>query len=576
MLAEPLPVALSGEERRRRDLVEAKLTRARRVALMYGEELSSRERADMMGADLYMCKHSDVYFINSWGWVQAPKLGEMYPELLEIPFVLWPAQEEVSEWLDERVAAEEDAIVRKGREIGVTWLMLWKRLAAWMFRGSSSKLFSRKQDLVDRRYDSESLFEKLRFGIRKLPPHLWPNQKRRVAGLDPVLDNREMLKNWHNAAEITGESTNLGSGRGGRRGVLVLDEFGQVEPLLAANVVRSTESVARSRWFSFNYNPLYGKSHPSMVLFEEKGPEQKRWLRWQTDPYRDEDFLASKTFPVGSLSADEAAVEYDADDRNIGGLAIWRFDKQRIGYTDTPDNARELKAGRAAWDCAGGMDFGSGWSLCVMVNALIDWTEDPRNFRILVDSEGVWQQTAWQSVAADGRELLQRYGGYKLLWGDPGGQAPESDQQNWITNLRAGGIPIWALPYVVNREDVELWARRYVQLLMDSGRLLIHLDNCPWLVTSMTEWRLDVPKGITDLKYLNKRFVRPRHDEFSHACKAFLYMVAGVVRAARERIAAGKSAAKRARMPDVEDLGGEGSVDAWRSLYRGEIFGDED
>jgi hypothetical protein len=135
---------------------------------------------------------------------------------------------------------------------------------------------------------------------------------------------------------------------------------------------------------------------------------------------------------------------------------------------------------------------------------------------------------------------------------------------------------VYPLPAAVNREDVSLWTRRYVQHLLNLRRLHIHAERCPWLLESLSEWQLDVPKGITSLEHLSKRFIRPRHDQYSHACKALEYLVAGVMIEMQRRISTGRRKASRAQqIVDNDDLVGDGSVNAWTALYQDSIFGED-
>jgi hypothetical protein len=541
-------------------MAAAKVARARRYMALYGGD--REQNATLQAADRLMCEHSDTYFINSWGWVRAEKEHED-ASLVDVPFILWPDQIHVSDWLDERVRLAQVALLPKSREIGVTWEVCWKRLASWLFHGFSTLLVSQKEDLVDARHDMGSLFEKIRYGLGKMPSHLWKGGRPRY------VDKHMLLKNMANRGEIRGESTHSGTGRGNRVQVMVFDEFAQVETPLAAKAWRASESVARSRWVIFNPGD---KDHKTYELAENLSPDQVLRVPWRADPYRDEAWRASKVFPRGSLTEAEFRREYECSFEDISSFQIFNFQREKVRYSDAdPAWQRVMVQARAAWDAPGGWDFGSGHSLLVCEMALIDWTDNPANFVIYFDDERVWQQEAWYTAARDVKEALGQYGGRKVHVGDPAGAARESDQTSWISKLNSGGVPLFALPAAVNAEQASLWKRKHFQMLLLQGRIRIHEAKCPVLLESLSAWKLDVPAGVSSLSFLNKRFVHPKKDQYSHPCEAAMYAVDYVMREAARKIAAKKKAA-----PDERSIRGEGSIRDWSSMYRSAVLGDDD
>jgi hypothetical protein len=104
-------------------------------------------------------------FINDWGMTTDPR-----KKISVFPFLLWPEQREFIDWVKVRFDAKEDGLVEKTRDAGVTWLCVAFAVHMWLFQGNAKIGFgSRKETLVDRIGDPDSIFEKIRFFIRGLP-----------------------------------------------------------------------------------------------------------------------------------------------------------------------------------------------------------------------------------------------------------------------------------------------------------------------------------------------------------------------------------------------------------------------
>ena len=114
------------------------------------------------------------------------------------------------------------ALVNKARELGVSWTCMLLCQHAFMFENRfSAKVGSRKEEFVDSASE-DSLYGKLRSNYRKQPKHLQGASKEKYLH----------LRNKATDSEIIGEATNPGFGRGGRKTILVLDEFAHVHPQL--------------------------------------------------------------------------------------------------------------------------------------------------------------------------------------------------------------------------------------------------------------------------------------------------------------------------------------------------------
>jgi hypothetical protein len=159
-------------------------------------------------------------FVEDWCWTFDPRVLD---GMQEMPMVLFPRQRDLLLWLYDRWQAQENGLVDKSRDVGLTWLCVQFAVWGWLFHGMKVGFGSRKQDLVDRIGDPDSIFEKIRMTLGTLPAELLPQ------GFD-VEQHANFLKvqvKGH-AGGITGEAGD-NIGRGGRNATYFVDESAFLE-----------------------------------------------------------------------------------------------------------------------------------------------------------------------------------------------------------------------------------------------------------------------------------------------------------------------------------------------------------
>lgn len=141
-----------------------------------------------------------------------------------VPFVFFAKQAEFIDFLEELRADQQSGLVEKARDMGATWLACGYSVASWLFiKDDAIGWGSRKQELVDRIGDPDSIFEKLRLIINRLPA-IW-----RPEGLEPKKHLTFMkCLNPENGSTISGESGD-NIGRGGRKSLYFKDESAHYE-----------------------------------------------------------------------------------------------------------------------------------------------------------------------------------------------------------------------------------------------------------------------------------------------------------------------------------------------------------
>lgn len=174
-------------------------------------------RADpyLKAATLKHYETHPVDFILDWGMTYDPRTK---PTLM--PFCLFPKQVEVIEFLHSCVLDQENGLIEKCRDAGMTWCCAAFSVWLWLFwPGAAVGFGSRKEDLVDKLGDPKCIFEKIRQIINYLPKDIfWPD------GFSPK-DHMTFMKvvNPANGASIAGEAGD-NVGRGGRTLIYFKDE----------------------------------------------------------------------------------------------------------------------------------------------------------------------------------------------------------------------------------------------------------------------------------------------------------------------------------------------------------------
>jgi len=169
------------------------------------------------------CKRDPLFWINTFVFTFDPRR-----ESSRQPFVTYGFQDQIFADVFNCIG-HHDGIWPKSRDMGLTWICLLGIAHFFQFADEKSfMLASRKEALVDKTDDPDSLMWKLDYLFEKQPKWLRP------------VYNRANLHfgNPRNGCVIDGESTNGDLGRGGRRTAHLLDELAAVKN--AYEVLRAT------------------------------------------------------------------------------------------------------------------------------------------------------------------------------------------------------------------------------------------------------------------------------------------------------------------------------------------------
>ncbi len=239
------------------------------------------------------CRRDILFWFAHFCWTFDPRLAQPHQ-----PFYLYPFQKKLVGQLSQAIGQGHDLLIEKSRDMGVSWLILLTFQYYWLFHSGSQFLVgSRKLDLVDKKGDLSTLFEKLRYNLRWLPPWMRP------PGFTPIRhDSLLKLINPNNGNAIIGESSTVEFGRGGRYKAIFMDEF----PFWDSDE-QAFASSGQSSPSRILVGTPYGKNNKFAQL-RFNSPIQVETLHWKKHPEKDEAWYQAQT---RRMSPDEIARELD-------------------------------------------------------------------------------------------------------------------------------------------------------------------------------------------------------------------------------------------------------------------------
>lgn len=281
-----------------------------------------------------------------------------------VPFKLWPRQRDIVRWLLDRIAAAEEGLFEKSRDVGATYLTGGVALHQWQFNpGFKGTFGSRKVDLVDKKDNPDAIFPKIRIMASRQPAELLPE------GFSWAQhDNYMRLYNPETGAVISGEGGD-DMGRGGRSTFYVLDEAAFVPNAEAVEKALSGNTDCVILVSSVNgMGNLFARKRHSILK-----PHQIARLHWRDDPRKTEEWAERKQAALSDPAAwaSEYEIDYSASVEGICIPALWVQSAKRL---------RALEPGlRASNAGVLGLDVGAGKAKSVAIPRKGPVVEVPRS-----------------------------------------------------------------------------------------------------------------------------------------------------------------------------------------------------
>ena len=241
------------------------------------------------------CKEDPIFFCNLFCWTYDPRLNEPH-----LPFILYPRQAELFKQLDsylERSFKGEriNLIIDKPRAVGASFTVMVWLLQKFLFTEFSARVGSRKEDYVDKKGDSDTLFYKIDYNLERMPNWL-------KFGYAPLRDRASMIiKHPNGVNAISGESANPNFGRGGRKSAILFDEIGFWETSESSwsssgestnfRIAMTTPpETGRDSFFYKLLNGRKGKIHRFDFDWTDVPTRDDKWLEMMRDTKSEEEF----------------------------------------------------------------------------------------------------------------------------------------------------------------------------------------------------------------------------------------------------------------------------------------------
>lgn len=256
-------------------------------------------------------------FISHWIDTFDPRHAADPEKLATMPFVLFPRQRELVEFLVQLVLEQAPGLIEKARDVGATYVAVGVSVWLWRFQpGAAIGWGSRKKDLVDQLGDPKSIFEKIRQAIKGLPREFWPK------GFTE--DHMTLMRviNPDNGSSIVGE---IGDdiGRGGRTLVYFKDESAHYERPESIEAALSANTNVQVDISSVNgLGNVFHRKRENGEVWEPGNPMVKNRanvfiFRWQdhpskTDEWHDREESKFEGDGLAHIFAQEVERDYSA------------------------------------------------------------------------------------------------------------------------------------------------------------------------------------------------------------------------------------------------------------------------
>lgn len=456
------------------------------------------------------CQNSPLFFFNMFLFTYKPKAvwEEWEPTSPHFPFITYSFQDEFIEWIIKCVENWEDNITEKSREMWFSWMILWIALWWFLFRSWSGLIGSYKESCVDRAWDMDSLFERLRYMIERLPNWLKPED------LTCKYMNIWSKKLW---ASIAWDSWDA-FGTWWRRKWVFLDEFSLWNNDEMA--FRKTKDITNCRIFGGTpewKSNVYWKimtNHPDYKNIELK----KFRLHWSSHPLKSHTWYEKQKKTRTKLDiAQELDISYDD---SVSWAVYEDFDKlvkfEKLEYNE------EYKL-YTSWDFGRDSNVCQVWQKDFKYNKLYLLLSFRRVNRHIKQFAWliIWEPTQWFKytkkdfeLMAETKKLANLYAWH--FW----------DPYNWDSKSTNADFTIkeilsefWI--HISLKRDTSL-ETRITKTKLALNRIIIDYEQNIDCIESMRQSRYPKQKEASE-DTREKR--KPIHDENSHHRTAFEYFI---------------------------------------------------
>lgn len=251
-------------------------------------------------------------FLQDWAVTVDPRVSAAGRSAV-MPFLLFPKQRELVDWMLRLWKGGESGICDKSRDVGASWIAMAVASTLCIFRDDMAVgVGSYVEGKVDRSGDPDTLFYKARMFLAYIPQEF-------RAGWELSKHSAHMrLQFPATGSSITGEAGD-NIGRGGRKSIYIVDEAAHLERPLLIDASLSANTNSRIDFSSVNgtANPFAQKRHswPAERIFT---------FHWRSDPRKDDAWYAQKCADLDPIVvAQEIDLNYAASVEGVIIPSAW-------------------------------------------------------------------------------------------------------------------------------------------------------------------------------------------------------------------------------------------------------------
>lgn len=268
---------------------------------------SNEEKQKLIFNEMKECNDDPVYFIENYCFTD--KNPWFFSDRIQtlVPFLLFDYQVDAIDEMKKAVENWERVFLEKSRQMWVSWLICAFSLWGYLFKDWKILFLSQKEDYVDKIWDMQSLFQKIRFMIAELPEWMLPKDFN-IETHTPRL--RIFKPRWSGTGSITWESANRTASTWGTYKFVFMDEASKIENAWPIN----TALQATTWCILYNWTP-YGKfnEYYKMRVLAVKGKMKYLRLHWSLNPFYTREWYEWKTKSMlPEQIAQELEINYDA------------------------------------------------------------------------------------------------------------------------------------------------------------------------------------------------------------------------------------------------------------------------
>ena len=235
-------------------------------------------------------------FISEWAWtVDTREVAKGKGAL--IPFVPWPKQLELIEWMYTRWRNGQDGTTVKSRDVGASFCAMALLSTLCVLEADfAGGVISASEAKLDEVGHDDTLLGKARLFLRNLPPEF-------ASGYDEAKHSKYLSILIPGTRSSLAAETGANAGRGSRKAIVIADESSHYPHPKAIDAALIATTPCRIDLSSVNgMNSFYERAHnPAIPLFR---------LTWRDDPRRDEAWAEAKRRTTDPVIW---AAEYECD-----------------------------------------------------------------------------------------------------------------------------------------------------------------------------------------------------------------------------------------------------------------------